>query len=157
MLALHGAEVYRHRTLIDVAQPELLVVAQALSSPVGRPRIVALPRSELDPGAAGPRAIAPRRPRTPTTGPRVVLQAVLVGPPLLHGLAVAADAPEALPALGPVHGRAFLGLADVRALLVAAPEVGARVVQLQTEVLMDQQRLLNLQPLITNQTFSTTT
>ena len=64
-----------------------------------------------------------------------MFQTVLVGSPLLHGLAVSADAPEALPALGPVHGRAFLGLADVRALLVAAPEVGARVVELQTDII----------------------
>lgn len=60
-----------------------------------------------------------------------MLEAVLVSPSLLHGLAVPADAPEAFPALGAVHGRPLLRLADVRALLVAAPQMGARVVQLQ--------------------------
>ena len=128
MLALHCTEVYRGRTRLDVAQPELLVVTQARTSAVRRTRIVALPRPELNPGPAGPRAVAPRGPRAPASVHRVVLEAVLVRTTLLHRLAVAADAPEALAALGAVHGRPLLGLADVRALVVAAPQVGAWIV-----------------------------
>jgi hypothetical protein len=59
MLALHSTEVYDHGTGFDVAETELLVVAEARSSSVGRARAVALPRPELHPRAARPGAVTP--------------------------------------------------------------------------------------------------
>jgi hypothetical protein len=128
MLALHCPEVYRGWTGLYVAQPELLVISQTRTSPVRRTRTVALPRAKVNPGPAGSRAITPRGPRAPAPVHGVMLEAVLVRPPLFHRLAVAADAPEALPALGAVHGWALLGLADVGTLLVAAPQMSARII-----------------------------
>lgn len=58
-------------------------------------------------------------------------EAIFVRPAFVHRLTEAADAPHPLAALRPVHGRTFLGLADVRTLIMAAPEVGARIIELE--------------------------
>lgn len=56
---------------------------------------------------------------------------VAAGPPGVHVLAEAVDAPLAVAALGAVHGRALLRLAHVRRVRVRAPQVRAGVAQLE--------------------------
>ncbi len=60
-------------------------------------------------------------------------QPVLVGgaPGRVHGLALAVHAPPVVSAAGAVHRRPLLGLAHVRRGCLAAPQVGARVVELE--------------------------
>jgi hypothetical protein len=59
-----------------------------------------------------------------------------------HGLAVAVDAPAVGAALCPVHWRTLLGLAHVGTRLEAAPEVRARIVQLQKNISLGTVRFL---------------
>ena len=139
--ALFGSEVRETVTLLNVANAVFFPLSVTGFSAIGRPGAVAKPRPKRHACSARSRAISPPPPLAPPAGPLVVAQAVQVSPVTCYGLAVTAHAPTVSSAVCPIHRRPFLCLAYIGTRDVAAPEMRARVVQLQFDETFHSTRL----------------
>lgn len=113
-------EVGHWRTVLLVAQLELVAVPEAGAPPIGWNWVVAAPGPKPDPAAAGPGAGAVRTPRSPAA----ILSQEVRGQ--LHAETLKAVLPRST--LCPVQRRTFLGLTEERVVVVAAPQLLAGVV-----------------------------